>query len=372
MKSVRLGVSLTLVAVPLIPSGAQAQTTDVDVHVGGLLRTGLRAEPSEIGRDQFEIFDARVGVSGHIGLIFDYDAVTEWDDEQDRVRLLDATLSLPVRHDLLRLTFGQFKAPFGREELDGKGEIPLVERSQATLAIAPGRQVGLQASGRALEGRLAYWAGAFNGNGRTFENDNDAFLTAARVQVRTVGDVEFFEDVVIQVGANVAFSSDSALPLLPVSARGVPGGVERPIRDTFTGDRFLWGGDLRFSYLGYFFNAEYLRGEYEFDMPFFRITGGGTSVSVAPGEELDAEGFILEGGYRVWGALDAFLRYDDFDPAIAEAGVPNRSKFVVLGLNLHPGFYAKVGLQYAIGVDGTRRGVGLADEQFLLNLQLDF
>jgi len=363
--------AVALLALAVLPTWLLAQGTDLEVHVGGLLRTGLRAESSEIGRDQFEIFDARAGVSGRIGIIFDYEAVTEWDDVQDRFRLLDATLTLPVR-DLLRITFGQFKAPFGREELDGKGEIPLVERSQATLAIAPGRQVGLQASGRALEGRFDYWAGVFNGNGRRFENDNDAFLTAARVQYRTVGDVEFFEDLVVQIGANVAFSTDSALPLVPISARGFPAGIERPTLATFTGDRLLWGADLRFSYLGYFFNAEYMRGEYEFALPFFRVTGGGQSVSVAPGEELDSEGYILEGGYRIWGALDAFLRYDSFDPAIAEVGLPDRSKFLVLGLNLHPGFYAKIGLQYAIGVDGTRRGVGLADEQFLLNLQLDF
>ena len=61
-----------------------------------------------------------------------------------------------------------------------------------------------------------------------------------------MGEVEFFEDFVYEFGADLAFASDSANPVLPVSrpagdeegtGAGIPGYAE------FTGNRFVWSAD---------------------------------------------------------------------------------------------------------------------------------
>ena len=55
----------------------------------------------------------------------------------------------------------------------------------------------------------------------------------------------------------------------------------------------------------------------------------------------------------------------------------------MFGLNVNPGFHAKMGLQDSVGlngsevgvgeaIDGTNTGPALADGQFMLNLQLAF
>jgi phosphate-selective porin OprO/OprP len=347
------------------------------VHVGGLLRTGPRIGPGDLGRDDgFRIHDARLRASGRIGIVFDYFVQAEFEDRDDGLRLLDARLSLPVV-PRLRVQLGQFKAPFGREEMQGKGEITFVERSQITQIVAPGRQVGIQLAGEALEDRLAYRAGVFNGNGRELENDGDSFLWAGRVSYNTVGPAHFYDELVVEVGASLAFSDDSAATLAgPAELPAGRLGVRDPSVDlaSFRGERLLWGADLEAGYRGFFLRGEYLRGSFDPE-----------GVPLVPGEDpadLDddviAEGGYLEGGYDLWGAVEGVVRWDamngflesvDGQPVDAEGG---EAHFLVFGLNLFPGFHTKIGLQYAAGLSGARRGPGLADGEFQLNAQVDF
>lgn len=356
------------------PAAAQDGGTDqVSVDLGGLLRTGFTAGPGDLGaRDGFEIWDARLGVSGEVGIVFDYFVQAEWDDAREEFRLLDARLTFPIVSQL-SLDLGQFKTPLGKEALMPKGDITFVERAQINRLVPPGRQVGARLSGEAMEGKLGYRAGVFNGNGRTFTNDNDALLWAGRVQFNSVGASEFYDELVVEVGANAAFSEDSAVNLVagledPV---GLAGGVDPT---SFSGDRVLYGGDLRLGWKGIFLRGEYLRGELEPD-------DGLRFGDVVLDDELVVEGGYLEGGYSYLGAIEAVVRYDVVNDALVTvngrrttgpSGPPSSAEFLVFGLNLFPGYHAKVGLQYAVGLDGTRVGPGLADGEFSLMAQVGF
>ncbi len=358
------------------PAAAQDGGTDqVSVDLGGLLRTGFTAGPGDLGaRDGFEIWDARLGIAGEVGIVFDYFVQAEWDDAREEFRLLDARLTFPIVSQL-SLDLGQFKAPFGKETLMSKGDITFVERAQISRLVPPGRQVGARLSGEAMEGKLGYRAGVFNGNGRTFTNDNDALLWAGRVQFNTVGGAEFHDELVVEVGANAAFSEDSAVNLVaglerPVATRFAGGSFDLA---SFSGDRTLYGGDLRLGWQGVFLRGEYLRGE--FDPPGLVRSG-----DVVFGDELVVEGAYLEGGYSYLGAIEAVVRWDTMNDAIrtvggqpVNAGDPTAgSDFLVFGLNLFPGYHAKVGLQYSVGLNGTRVGPGLADGEFSLMAQVGF
>ena len=264
---------------------------------------------------------------------------------------------------------GLVMSGFGREAMKSKDGLPFVERSQGSLALAPGRQVGVALRGVALEERLKYWGGLYNGEGARFGNDDRGFLFAGRLEYNSVGEVEFFEDFVYEVGADLAFASDSANPVLPVSPPGEGGGaVGIPGYTEFTGDRFLWSGDAGIRYRAWSVAAEYARAEYD---P--RGDDG----------KLTAEAWNVHGGYSLWGAFDILARYDSFESAVEAGTEPDRSRFLVFGLNVNPGFNARIGLQYSLGIDGSQLGVSqaidgtntgpaLADDQFLLNLQLAF
>jgi hypothetical protein len=351
-----------------------AQEDQPELRLDGLLRTGLRLESRDAGGVKgFEIYDARLGLTGRVGIIFDYAVRAEYDFDDDKVRLLDASLSFPIRDELLRLDAGILKSSSGLEAMLDKGELQLVERAQAALALSPGRQLGFDLRGRAFEGRFRYWGGMFNGNGPAFENDDNSFLFAFRGEYNTVGDVEFFEDLVLQAGADVAFADDSALAVLPVATsagaeESSPGGQLIRFAE-FTGSRVIWGADLAFRYLNYSLLGEYTRADYD--------------PTASSSESLASEGYYIEGGYTLWGALDFLARYDSFKPAAGLGIVPKRNQFLIFGLNLYPGFHAKIGFQYAVGlddtllgpsesIDGTNTGPALAHKQFLLNMQVAF
>jgi hypothetical protein len=186
-----------------------------------------------------------------------------------------------------------------------------------------------------------------------------------------VGEVEFFENIVYEVGVDLAFSSDSANPVLPVSrpagdAEGTGAGI--PDFAEFTGSRFVWSADAGIRYRAWSFAAEYARAEYD---------------PRADVEKVTSDAWYLQGGYSLWGAFDLLARYDSFKTAVGLGTEPDRTQFLVFGFNVNPGFNAKIGLQYSVGIDNslvgvseaidrTNSGPALADNQFLLNLQLAF
>jgi phosphate-selective porin OprO/OprP len=366
-------LAAALLAAPLQLAGQQGgEDEGPTIEWGGLLRTGVQVGPADLGRDDgFRIHDARLRASGEIGIVFDYFVQGGFDDRTDELRLLDARLSLPIVPQLAA-EIGQFKAPFGREALQGKGEITFVERSQVTQLVAPGRQVGLQLAGEALDDRLLYRGGVFNGTGRGLDNDGGGFLWAARARYAPLGTARFYDELKVELGASVAFSSDSAAPLAGMADR--PAGELTPRTPrldltSFRGDRFLWGVDLEAGYRGFFVRGEYLRGEFDPETP------------APPGADGDvvAEGAYVEGGYSFLGAIEGVVRWDALNGVLGSVdGVPvneepgEGSDFLVIGLNLFPGYETKIGLQYAVGLAGARRGPALADGEFALNAQVDF
>ena len=366
---VTLILSIGAPGAPGAPGVLRAQDAP-SLDVTGLLRTGLRLESAATGgRDGFALYDARLGATGKVGIVFDYVAGIEVDRREESIRLLDAALGFPIKEELLQLGIGLERTRFGEEAITNKADIALIERFQGSLALAPGRQIGLGLHGAALEGRLNYAGGVYNGNGAAWENDGDGFLWTARAGWNSVGELEFFEDFVWEVGASFAFSEDSALVALPLSLpeEGVANPV--PMLTEFTGDRLSWGGNARVAYREFAVAGEYLR----------------TDFSPTGGEDVSSEGWYAQGSFTLWAAAELLARYDSFRTAGGVGGpdAAETTKFLVLGVNVLPGLVGKLGFQYAFGLDGTlagqemaldrtNTGPRLADGQFLLNLQVAF
>lgn len=355
-------IGLTVVVAALVlPASLTAQDgLPAELSPTGLLRTGFELEPQEADHnDGFIIYDARLGLSGKVGFVFDYVLGFEYDRDDEEIDLLDAILSFPLGRSSVHIDVGGFRSPFSREATADKGSLPFVERSQTTLSLAPGRQLGLQVRGDGLDSRLTWAAGLFNGNGLRLENDDNSFLAAGRAAFNSIGDVEFFEDFVLEAGVSLAKTQDGSQTVLPAGLELVD----------YEGDRLMYGADMRLAYRGWSLAGEVLRTEYD-DIP------GLSDVS--------ANGLTADLRYMLWGVFDVGARYDGFRPAVAVGGgAPERNEFLVLGLGVAPGLYAQVGMQYAIGLNGTTQGVqdsldrtntapALADGQFLLFLQVAF
>ena len=84
--------------------------------------------------------------------------------------------------------FGQYKVPFGQQQLTSSGSQQFVDRSQVSDLYARGRDTGIQLWGRLLGDKIEWRVGAFNGNGLTRTiNDNDKFQYNARVMFQPNG-----------------------------------------------------------------------------------------------------------------------------------------------------------------------------------------
>lgn len=338
-----------------LPVGVAAQEAP-PIEIGGLMSAGaLVYGDSASGTDGFRVFQSRLKLRGTVGLVFDYRFTMRYDASNDAFRIHDAALTRRLAPELA-LSVGLQKPYFSYEASRSRGDITFLERSQAVNALRPDRQIGVQARGQAFDGRFAYGAGVYNGNGRTVPNDGDNYMFAGRVQYNSIGTIAFYDELVVQAGASLGYSNDTSAPLGEGIVTGDRSAVPK-ITSEFAGTRRFWGADLQVSYSNLTLTGEYVRGDFELDAPL----GDGRP------EETEAYGGYVELGYRLWGFVEGVARYDGFRPALGA----DRT-FMVFGLNIYPDNYAKLGLQYTSALDDSPDAPKLSDGQFNFFVQLDF
>jgi hypothetical protein len=155
-----------------------------------------------------------------------------------------------------RIRFGQFKAPYGRQQITSSGAQQFVDRAISDDRYNPGRETGLALWGTLGGNKLEYRAMVSNGNGRTqTANDNDKYLWTARVMwqpnnatrmnqwasgaLLTEGDLDSTDRPLFALAANV----------LNNNRFNTTTGVD--LKD------FQWAGDYTFKYKGFGSVGEY-------------------------------------------------------------------------------------------------------------------
>ena len=111
---------------------------------------------------------------------------------------------------------GQWKAPFGLEQLTPDATIYTIERSLPTGALTPERQIGAMLWGKPLTNVLpeqkdlmTYYAGIFNGNGRNFNNnDNNEFMYVGRLELLPFNGKLMGQDASLKIAGDYLFSRD--------------------------------------------------------------------------------------------------------------------------------------------------------------------
>jgi hypothetical protein len=173
-----------------------------------------------------------------------------WADTSSSLEDANLNYDLTRGRRIVQIKGGQFKVPFGRQELTSSGSQQFVDRSIVTNEFALGRDTGLQVWGEILNGTIEWRTGMFNGNGRNrSSNDNDKFQFNARVTWQPLGDVKYSES---------DFESSSR-PLFAVAAQYEANNLQDLDPNTDAIDREVFGGDVVFKFKGVSVFGEYFR-----------------------------------------------------------------------------------------------------------------
>ena len=245
-----------------------------------------------------------------------------------RAQFADAYLAW-TKYEALNVQLGQFKTPFGYEQLLPDTKTPFIERSLPNDLLTVGRQIGLGLSGAFHHKTFTYAVGAFNGNGvNNGGNDNDQFMYAGRLGAQVWSkDANKFT-----VAANAYWSNDTG---------------------TFIGRRTSVGWDAQLTLGRCDFAAEYLHTISN------RLTGADTT----------ADGWYASAGYFVVPkTLQAIVR---FESSTASLRAPNTTSTEwVFGLNYYlKGDDIKLVANYLLG---DPAGPLSHEGRFLGRLQIAF
>lgn len=180
-------------ATPALPAApkteAPAAQTEKRLRFGGLVQAQMEGGDAPDSRfsgvnDRVFVRRARITAEGqvvpHTNFQVELDLAGSLSAGSGlRARMTDGYFTW-TRHPWASFRAGQFKTPFGAEQLVSDPRLLAPERSLASDQLTPGRQLGVQLFGDA--GRITYAVGAFNGNGTgRSDNDDNRFLTAARL-----------------------------------------------------------------------------------------------------------------------------------------------------------------------------------------------
>jgi phosphate-selective porin len=187
------------------PVYVQQRGPELKLVLGGFIQTNFEdgdvsAFEGRFGetalKDRFRLRRARIGMTGDFAEQFDFKI--EGDFEQNdgtspsnRVDFSGTDIWLNWHQfPAAQIKLGQYKAPFGLEQLTPDTALYFAERSLPTGAITPDRQIGVQLWGKPFtnvwpeqKDLLTYYAGIFNGNGRNINNnDNNNFMYVGRLE----------------------------------------------------------------------------------------------------------------------------------------------------------------------------------------------
>src|SRR5881296_994825 len=293
---------------------ANFEDGDVSAFEGRFGQTALK--------DRFRLRRARISLTGEFAEQFDFKMEGDFENSDgtspsNRTDFSGTDIWLNWhRFPAAQIKIGQYKAPFGLEQLTPDTALFIIERSLPTGAITPERQIGVELWGKpfttlwpAQKDLLTYYAGIFNGNGRNINNnDNNNFMYVGRLELMPFKGKVFGKGSFLKLGGDVLNSRDDkgvnisqTLNLL-VNADGSLSSFVLPGAD----ERTAWSVDAWFNLGPFDLIGEYLQEK----------VNGRTVNGVPPGfADFTTDGFYVTGGYfLIPKKLQAVVQWQDLNP----------------------------------------------------------
>ena len=237
-------------------------------------------------------------------------------------QLTDAYVSW-TKFPAASLRLGQFKTPFGFEQLQSDTKIYTIERSLPNDSLTLGRQVGAMLYGDVAAKRVSYSVGTFNGTGTNLSsNDNQKFMWVGRVTGVALDTTAGGRKLKATVGADYFTTED---------------------KGTFTGRREGESLDAQVVYGPAEVQAEWLQNDKH------PVTGLATT----------ARGWALLGAYAFTPKWQGVVRYENYDgnPALGNLTTTSWTygvNYLIKGDDLKLSFDYVVGRQPAPAPQGER------------------
>jgi hypothetical protein len=102
-------------------------------------------------------------------------------------KIKDAILEIRPTGRNYRVQLGQFKVPFGLQQLNSSGRLQFVDRAITDGKFNPARDMGVMFGGTVAARKVGYDLGFFNGSGESVRQNTRAHLLVGRVFVDPLG-----------------------------------------------------------------------------------------------------------------------------------------------------------------------------------------
>jgi phosphate-selective porin len=230
------------------PVYAQAAGSEYKLTLGGYIQANLESGDvsafegrfgSTALKDRFRLRRARITLTGDFAEQFDFKIEGDFEQSDAAITALKTvnvitgettTVTNSNRVEFsgtdifinwhaipeMNLKVGQWKAPFGLEQITPDATLFTIERSLPTGALTPERQIGAMLWGKPLtnimpeqKDLVTYYAGMFNGNGRNFNNnDNNEFMYVGRLEVQPFKGKLMGQEASLKIAGDYLFSRD--------------------------------------------------------------------------------------------------------------------------------------------------------------------
>src|SRR6476469_633947 len=173
--------------------------------------------------DRFRLRRARVNLTGDFAEQFDFKVEGDFGQNDGTNNNRTAFSGTDIwlnwhQFPWAQIKAGQWKAPFGLDQLTPDTSLYTIERTLPTGAITPDRQIGIELWGKPFtsiwpkqKDLLTYYAGIFNGNGRNVTvNDNNEFMYVGRLELQPFKGKIFGLPSFIKLGGDGLYSRDNA------------------------------------------------------------------------------------------------------------------------------------------------------------------
>jgi phosphate-selective porin len=155
-------------------------------------------------------------------------------------RIKDAILEIRPVGLPYRVQVGQFKAPFGLQQITSSGRLQFVDRAITDAKFNPGRDMGVMLAGTAAVRKVGYDVGVFNGSGESIRNMNGSYLWVARAYFTPLGPYALAESAVDAGDRGILHVGVAARGGKQIRGRTAGGVVEEPDNQQAVGLEFAY------------------------------------------------------------------------------------------------------------------------------------
>ena len=253
-------------------------------------------------KDRFRLRRARVNLTGDFAEQFDFKVEGDFGQNDGTNNNRTAFSGTDIwlnwhQFPAAQVKIGQYKAPFGLDQLTPDTALYTIERTLPTGAITPDRQIGIELWGKPFtkiwpeqKDLLTYYAGIFNGNGRNVTvNDNNNFMYVGRLESTLFKDA-FGKGSYLKLGADILNSRDDKGTTITSTANLLVNddGSLSPFVLPGADERTAWSVDAWLKMGPFDLIGEYLQEK----------VNGRTVDGVPPGfDDFTTNGFYVTGGY---------------------------------------------------------------------------